>query len=50
VIYPEGVSVTNVQEFAADKAWRSVNKSTTIGGVPKPAMPESSGVGRKRAD
>ena len=29
---PEGVSVTNVQELA-EKAWRSVNKTITIGDV-----------------
>lgn len=32
MIYPEGVNVLNVQELA-EKAWRSVNKSITIGGV-----------------
>jgi divalent metal cation (Fe/Co/Zn/Cd) transporter len=29
---PEGVSVANVQELT-ERAWRSVNKTITIGGV-----------------
>jgi hypothetical protein len=32
VIYPEDQDVLNVQELA-EKAWRSVNKSITIGDV-----------------
>jgi hypothetical protein len=32
VIYPEGMNITNVQELA-EKAWRSVNKQISIGGV-----------------
>jgi len=32
VIAPEGVSVTNLQELA-EKAWRSVNQSITVGQV-----------------
>lgn len=32
VTYPEDVSVTNVQELA-EKAWRSINKTITIGEV-----------------
>jgi divalent metal cation (Fe/Co/Zn/Cd) transporter len=32
VIYPEDMNVTNVQELA-EKAWRSVNKTITIGDV-----------------
>jgi hypothetical protein len=31
-IYPEGMNVTNVQKLA-EKAWRSVEKSITIGEV-----------------
>jgi divalent metal cation (Fe/Co/Zn/Cd) transporter len=32
VVYPENMKVTNVQELA-EKAWRSVNKQITVGGV-----------------
>lgn len=32
VIYPAGANVLNLQELA-EKAWRSVNKSITIGDV-----------------
>lgn len=32
VTYPEGVNVLNLQELA-EKAWRSVNKTITIGKV-----------------
>jgi hypothetical protein len=32
VIYPDGVNVLNVQELA-ERAWRSVNKTITIGKV-----------------
>jgi divalent metal cation (Fe/Co/Zn/Cd) transporter len=32
VIAPDDMNVTNVQELA-EKAWRSVNKEITVGGV-----------------